>query len=311
MNHSFWINFCIFFVRWQCARNGRLPFPRIDSKDVPFTTIRFHHSCLHALWFFISLDIYKYVPHPSQLLVVLRFHVILYFFEIFYSFPHPPQLIVQQAVFRKVSNDGKSQLYSSTTPLGKAFKGIIWMAFSLPFVPLPRYCKINMYCINNWNSRLDEAMQTLRDAIPLLQDPDVENWCTNFANYLEATWIQGSIICFNINSCACLQCDSLFHLSSSNMSHIHHTYLLCFHFMWFFISFDIFNSFPHPPQLICICLSYVCPGSFPPQEWNQYQELEMNFLTNNVIEGMNFRLISRWKIEVYIHPFMIIDQAAF
>ena len=31
------------------------------------------------MWFFISLVVFKYVPHPPQLLVVLPFHVILYF----------------------------------------------------------------------------------------------------------------------------------------------------------------------------------------------------------------------------------------
>ena len=37
-------------------------------------------------------------------------------------------------------------------------------------------------------------MQSLRDSIPLLQDPDVEDWCNNFANYLEATWIRGTFV---------------------------------------------------------------------------------------------------------------------
>ena len=98
-------------------------------------------------------------------------------------------------------------------------------------------------------------MQCLRDAIPLLQDQEVEDWCNNFANYLEATWIRGTFV-----------------------------WKVCLFF----------------------CLSCVCPGSFPPQEWNQYDDLEQNFLTNNVIEGMNFRLISRFKFIIIICIMVII-----
>ena len=46
---------------------------------------------------------------------------------------------------------------------------------------------------------------------------------------------------------------------------------------------------------LSICL-FVCLGQHPPEEWNQYEDLELNFLTNNVIEGMNYRLISRYKL---------------
>ena len=85
-------------------------------------------------------------------------------------------------------------------------------------------------------------MRAIREAIPLLGDPAVEEWCGRFADYLEETWIRGMALC------VCL----------------------------------------------FVCLSFfVCLGQHPPQEWNQYEDLELNFLTNNVIEGMNFRLITR------------------
>ena len=34
-------------------------------------------------------------------------------------------------------------------------------------------------------------MEALRQAIPLLQDQAVEEWCSRFADYLEETWIRG------------------------------------------------------------------------------------------------------------------------
>ena len=43
-----------------------------------------------------------------------------------------------QALLKRVCDDGKLTLYNSPSLTGKAFKGIIWMGFSLPFVPIAR-----------------------------------------------------------------------------------------------------------------------------------------------------------------------------
>ena len=56
---------------------------------------------------------------------------------------------------------------------------------------------------------------------------------------------------------------------------------------------------PPPPlsnklkQIVLISDIFICQGSHPPEEWNQYDHLEDNFLTNNIMEGMNLRLITR------------------
>ena len=44
-----------------------------------------------------------------------------------------------QALLKRVCEDGKLTLYNSPSLLGKAFIGIIWMGFSLPFVPITRW----------------------------------------------------------------------------------------------------------------------------------------------------------------------------
>ena len=104
-----------------------------------------------------------------------------------------------------MTNDGKGTLYSLPTLLGRSFKGIIWIAFSLPFVPLDRLTLIlGHICHCCCNLRLDEAMGAIRQAILLLQDPAVEEWCSRFADYLEETWIHGNYH----RSCCCCCCLS-------------------------------------------------------------------------------------------------------
>ena len=107
-----------------------------------------------------------------------------------------------------MTNDGKGTLYSSPTLLGRSFKGIIWMAFSLPFVPLDRLTLIlGHICHCCCNLRLDEAMGAIRQAILLLQDPAVEEWCSRFADYLEETWIHGN---YHTSCCYCLSFQFVF-----------------------------------------------------------------------------------------------------
>ena len=39
--------------------------------------------------------------------------------------------------------------------------------------------------------RLNEALVAMREAITQLDNPQVEEWCTHFVEYLEQTWIRG------------------------------------------------------------------------------------------------------------------------
>ena len=68
------------------------------------------------------------------------------------------------------------------------------------------------------------------------------------------------------------------------------------------VRFSLFFNFPileiEMSSLIAIGFKSelsVILGNFPRNEWSQYETMEQNFLTNNIGEGMNNRLINRYK----------------
>ena len=65
----------------------------------------------------------------------------------------------------------KNTLYNSNT------KGIVWMTYALPLVPL---------------NRIDEALNLIRIEIEEMISPSFASWCENYIKYISNTWINGN-----------------------------------------------------------------------------------------------------------------------
>ena len=79
-------------------------------------------------------------------------------------------------LWKYVHKNGMSIMYNSDTDQGKIFKGIVWMTFSLPLVPL---------------ERLDEAIDLIRSELLDQVSPSFQSWCEDYLTYILSTWIHG------------------------------------------------------------------------------------------------------------------------
>ena len=80
-----------------------------------------------------------------------------------------------QSVWRYVLTNGGSNLYATNAVV----RGLVWMGFSLPFVPV---------------NRLQEAVQLMIDEFSSLEreNQGIYDWCTSFVDgYLDGYWLNG------------------------------------------------------------------------------------------------------------------------
>ena len=95
--------------------------------------------------------------HPSHNLQGCMFHFVL-------------------CLWKYVHKNGKSSDYSAKTDNGRLFKGLVWMTFSLPLVPL---------------HRIAEAIDLIKLEIEDFISPGFQRWCETFVQHIENTWIHG------------------------------------------------------------------------------------------------------------------------
>lgn len=80
------------------------------------------------------------------------------------------------SLWKYVHKNGKSSDYSAKTENGRLFKGLVWMTFSLPLVPL---------------HRIVEAIDLIKLELEDFISPGFQRWCENYVQHIENTWIQG------------------------------------------------------------------------------------------------------------------------
>ena len=98
-----------------------------------------------------------------------------------------------QALLKRVCDDGKLTLYNSPLWLERPSKASSGWDFRFLLSRLLgelnfwKFAKFIVVII----IRLNEALVAMREAITQLDNPQVEEWCTHFVEYLEQTWIRG------------------------------------------------------------------------------------------------------------------------